>query len=352
MDTNRAGGEGAGEGLVDAERRAELLKRGWALLVERNYPAIQELLEPLPEEELVREPELGFLLATTWYRLEEIQQALHLVRLIEEPCARHSNPRLDRERNNLQGVLLLSVGSVAEAEACFTEVLESAREVGDEVYQSYAYSNLGVIADMRCWHAKALTLFQRALAAYQQQGNGLGIGTVHQNVGMMYRTLGLLRESDSHFEAAHRLFVAFGSENEISAAEAERALVLCKMGDLRLAKILAGRAYETNVLQGMERDRGETLRVLGIIAWYSGDSASAQANLIESLEISRATSNPLLEAEVLEELAVLAQARGEESEMQRLLDECAAIYERIGTPARAQRARERLLPTRVGEAYA
>lgn len=343
MDTGKDDPRGR-EGPLDPAARADLLKRGWGLLASRNYKSLQELLEPLPEEELVREPELGFLFGAALRRRGEKHGALRILEAVLDSAYASSNSRLIRESMNLAGAVLLELGRLAQADGLFQGVLESAIRSGDQFYAATAYHNLGVAAEIRCQHTVALAYFQRALAQFQQLGHLRGIGEVHQNLGMIYRTLGLYAEADSHFEHAFQLFASYGSVDELNAAESERALLNCYRGDVRLAEATALRAYSQALAHGLDRNRGETLRVLGIIASAAGDWPSAEERFRTSLATARATTNPLLEAEVLEELAVLAQTQGEEEEMERLIEESAAIYERIGTPARARRARERVAP--------
>lgn len=341
------GTRGAGEGPLDPEGRAALLKRGWGLLAERDYRALAELLEPLPEEELVREPELGFLLSAAHHRQRNPQRALELLRAVRNRSGPVAGSRLEIECANLEGVCHLLLGQLDAALPYLQRTLELASEKRDQQYVSHACVNLGVCADIRGQQAEAISYYSRVIAAQAHLGDRRICGGAHHGLAMSYRQLGMLEESFTHFDHAHRILSALGSSDELFAVEVESALLHLQRGDIRLAEATLRRPASRVVSLGNLWEKAELLKVTGMLAMAREEWVTGHRKLSESLQVSRSTSNPLLEAEVLEELAVLAQAQGEEAEMERLIGESAAIYERIGTPARAQRARARVAPAGI-----
>lgn len=335
------------EAPLTPDQRAELLKRAWELLNGKDYRGVVALLEPLPEAELLAEPELGFCLAASWRRVDELGRALQLVETLSSKTRQTSTLLLRCQVENLKGGVLLLAGHLLEAELCLNSALELASDLGKDLYLASTLANLGIIRNIRGDSAAAVALFSRAAEASSRVGNGRELGQIYQSLAIAMRDLEAFDQAHSHFEYAQRILERFGSPDELIGPYCERALLLCHEGDLRLAEGTAQISFaRANELQ-LPRLVGEARRVLGIIAFARGDWAEAREQLSAALDGSRATSNPLLEAEVLEELAVLEQAEGNEPRADEALEHSCRIYERMGAPQRAQRARARLAPAAV-----
>ena len=111
--------------VLSVEEARQLRASGqWQALVERALP--------LPDDELLREPELAFLLAVGCRRTGRTARALELLAGVEPEARRRADRRLLAEAVNLAGIALWESGRAAEAEARFGELLESAAEWGDE----------------------------------------------------------------------------------------------------------------------------------------------------------------------------------------------------------------------------
>lgn len=335
------------EAPLTPDQRAGLLKRAWELLNAKNYPGVVALLDPLPKAELLKEPEMGFCLAASWRRTDQLGRALGLVEALSSET-RYDFPLLLRcQVENLRGGVLLLSGQLLQAEMCLNSALEMATDLRKDAYRANTLTNLGIVKSIRGELAAAVALFSRAAEANTRVGDGRGIGQIHQCLAIALRDLGALDQAHSHFEHAQRTLERFGSPDELIGPFCERALLLCQIGDLRLAEAAAEIALARAVKLRSLRHTAEVRRVLGIIAFAGGDWAEAREQLSAALDGSRATSNPLLEAEVLEELAVLEQAEGNESRAEEALGQSCRIYERMGAPLRAQRARARLAPAAV-----
>lgn len=326
------------------EQRVHLLTQGWALLQNRDYQAVAKLLEPLPEEDYIAEPEIGYLYSAALRRIGSEQKALQLLDAIALLYGHDIHSRLFLECTSLTGATLLSLGRPTEAERCYQAVCESATEIGEEYFVAVAGISLGIIADIRGYHRKALAEFQRVIPWLYQSGLNREIAAVHHNLGMVNRNLELLDEALTHFEHARFNYDLYGSKDDLAQVDVERALTLCLMGDFQLAGATIDRVHDYAVRLKLQNLAGEALRVRGIVAFARGDRVSARAYLANSLETARTTTNLLLEAEVLEELAVLEQAEGNRTEAENLLAQAERVYHQLGSPARAQRAHDRIFP--------
>lgn len=322
--------------------RNSLLERAWELRAERDYPGLVELLTPVPEAELLSEPELGYWLAAGWRSVGRWHSALGLLRDMEEPCRRRGNDKVFRDRLNMEAVVLLQLGYLAEAEILFNRLVEVAREAGDEQAFMFAIMNLGVVCDIQCRWKEALTNHGLAMAICQRLGDRRALGSIHNNLAMTCRQLALLHEADTHFQKALDHFRVAGSDDQIGLSEMERALLLNMMGDPHLAEATARRVLLRFRRLGHLPGEGDSLRVLGIVVAGQGRRDEARRYFQDAIGKVRSAAERLTEAQVLEEMAVLEREEGNEVASAGLAEDASTIYLELGAPLRAQMLRARL----------
>jgi tetratricopeptide (TPR) repeat protein len=289
----------------------DLVRRARQLYDAREYAAVAELLAPVGEEQLVGEPVLAFLLAGAWQRLGEREPALALLRRLSPVLRRMGNDPLHRRCLNLEGVLLFGFGEIGKAEAVWGRLLEMAMRDGDEAMVARANNNFGVVYTVRWQRELALASYGRSVAAYQRLSYLRGLAQAHSNLGIIFREMDFLAESEQHFEQAVEYARADGSRDEEGRATVERALLLGYRRDLSLARATAERALGLWRDLGDPAGEGESQRVLGILAVVGGEWDEASARVDAALEIAARTHTPLLEAEALEVRAVIEGRRGD-----------------------------------------
>lgn len=334
------------------ENRLSLLEQAWALQRSGDMPAIVRLLAPIPAEDLLAEPELGILLGFGWYHCGQGQQALELLDGLRHRLRREGNTRLHRRLQNLHAVVLFSQGALVPAERLWTDLRQQSEVVGDTLTQSWAYTNLAVIADIQCRWEDALANAKRAAAAYWRLGDLRGIARSHHTMGMTYRQLGLLREADTSFERAAAYLRHSGTVDEIAYTELERGLTLYMLRDASLARANVHRAQERFIRLAHVRGQGDSLRVLAIFARYEGRLDEARRLLGSALACVREAGDRLTEAEVLEEQAVLEKLEGNLGGSTHRAGEAAVIYRALGADRRGERMEERLRGIAAGSGTA
>ena len=327
--------------VLSVEEARQLRASGqWQALVERALP--------LPDDELLREPELAFLLAVGCRRTGRTARALELLAGVEPEARRRADRRLLAEAVNLAGIALGESGRAAEAEARFGELLESAAEWGDEEATARACNNLGVLANVRGRRDLALTFYQRALAAYQRMGNVRGLSETHHNLGISYRDLAFDREADAHFSRAVELAESQGLDDVVALAEAERAALRVRWHDGRLAAEMAQRALDRFRRVGDPTGAAGAIRILGLAALAQGDAAGGEVRLDEALEVARAHEDSLLHAEVQRDRGFMLRERGDAAGAAEALSDAATHFDRIGAAAEAEALRALLIPLDSG----
>ncbi len=290
---------------ADPDRARELLERARALSSRREYRELAATLEPLPRDELLGEPELGFLLADVLRRLGKAETALDLSRAVRPEAARRGNYRLGRLCLNLEGMALFDLGRVELAESAWGELLHLSSESRDDEMVARVNNNLGVIHTLQNRPAPALAAYGRAVTAYQRLGYRRGLAQSHHNLAINYRELGFLTEADEHFLRAAEYARADSSEDELARVEQERALLLFYAGDPEFAEASARRGLARYGRLGDPTGQAECYRILGIIALGSGRKAAAAGYFQEALELAEGAGASLLVAETLEALATV-----------------------------------------------
>jgi tetratricopeptide (TPR) repeat protein len=295
----------------------------------RDYAGTAELIEQAEPARRVAQPELGFLLAASWRQLGRADAALELAIELTDASLLRGTPRLALRRINLEAMLRFEAGATGIAEALWLHLLGRASADEDAEYIAHACNNLGVVYTLQTRLDDALASYERALVAYQRMGERLGMGQAHQNLGIAHREAERPDHADEHFESARYHATAAGDDRLLGRVETERALLLARRGDDRLADATARRARSRLQLVGDRAGTGEAWRAAGLIAISAGRHADAVAPLEQALEIARATGHALLEAETLLGLWVARRALGTAGE-QEARAEADTLFERIG----------------------
>lgn len=290
----------------------------------------------LNEQALLAEPEVGYAYAAACRHVGRPERALQVALQVEPETRRRGDWRLAGEVVNLIGNILFETGHAADAQERFEELLEHASQWSDEEFSARASNNLGVVSNVRGQRDRALTYYQRALAAYQRLGNRLGIAETHNNLGISYRDLGFDREADGHFRRSIELAEAEGSERVAAIAETERAVLRLRAGDAPLAALLAQRARGRAQGIGDPVGVGNAVRVLAGAARLEDRLDEAAAYLDEALRVAREHSESLLLAEVQRDRGLLFRDRGDTHAAREALTEAAEQFAHLGATAESQ----------------
>lgn len=326
--------------MLTAEERYRLLEEVSELSERWEYQTVLHRLGEVPPAELEAEPELGCALAYAMYHLAKLDSAYALVEMLERSCASRGRDRLYCRRLLIKGNVKVDRGDLAAGESAYAEVLGLSTAANDARMVAASTMNLATVAWLRCDYGAALSSYERALAAYRSIADSYRLASCHHNLAMVYRELALFTESAQHFDQSRVIFSEVGGPYELAFNDYERAGLLHTRGDTSTAKLLATRAYETLRKLELPRELGEALRVLGIIHRGEGQYSRARAAFEEALRLARQTGVRLLEAEVLEELAVLQVESGGEA-ADAAVEQASALYEQMGASTRAARTRSR-----------
>jgi len=309
---------------------------------ERRWGEVLERVSELDDSELAVDPKVACLVAEALLNLGQMERALNLALAAEaEYRTRHDSVALLRALN-LAGAVLFELGDLEGAEERFSDQLELAREKGDDEMSGRATNNLGAIASLRGEDERALSLFRLSLPAYQKVGYLQGLAQTDHNLGIVHRDLGYWREAERSYRSARRHARQLGDERLAAMAWVGQAEIAFRRGDDRFAGTEARRALQLFVQVGDELGRADALKLLGSIATSQSKLEEAHQHLEEALVLARQYSNPLLEAEILEERGELHVKMGQVALARADLEAAAVTYRRLGAVKHQQHAEERL----------
>ena len=318
--------------------RAELER----LAEDRRWGDIRERTAELDDAALVADPKVAYLVAEALLHLGHTERALNMVLAAEaEFRARHDQMNL-LAALNLAGAVQFELGDLQGAEERFADLLEQARERGDDEMIGRATNNLGAIASLRGEHEKAISLFRLSIPAYQKVGFVVGLAQTDHNLGIVHRDLGYWREAERNYRSAQRRARQLGDDRLAAMARTGRAEISHLHGDHLYANVEGRHVLEAFVALGDELGRAEALKLLGSTGAARGDTMEARRDFEEALSLARQFSNPLLEAEILEERSQLYASTGSNVLARADLGAAVATYRRLGAASRVKDAEEKL----------
>lgn len=327
--------------MLTAAAREALLQRARAVREQVGEHALLPLLDGVPGEDLLAEPQLGLFLVLGLRTAGRSAAAAALCEALEDPCRRRRDDALVRRQMVARAALHWDVGELTRAEDLYLQLLVSASDAGDDHVLGWVSSALGCIASIRGHFEQALTFGARAIAAQQRLGAPRWLADSYNNMAVTLRELGYYAEAEEQLQRAAAYARTARNEGALVVVDVERAFLAYLRGDTPLAAVLARRALEHAVSVGNPVWEGEARRVQAVVARAADRLDEARDLLLAGLACARRKPHPLLQAEIFEELGVLEQLAGDAAAARAAGNASVALFEALGSPARAARARAR-----------
>ena len=312
-----------------APRPHELLATARAQAVAGGWDDVRRTLA-LHDDVALAHPELATLRAEAELRTGHPREARAWLTTALPKLQLSGDRAALRKAVNYLGVADAELGALDEAQHVFYRVLEMAQLDGDDLLLARATNNLGTIANMRGDRAKALTLYQLAIPAYQRLGNMNGLAESLHNMAISYRHMGQLSRADESEQQAIHFAREAKSTRLLALGRLERAEISLRSGDAALAEAGARRAASEFEALGDEIRKGDALRLVAAATLELGRFDVARTAVDTALELARSQGSALNEAEALFVSAQLFAASHETREAADDARAALAIYERLG----------------------
>ena len=315
-----------------APRSHELLATARARALAGGWDDVRRMLAT-HDDVVLTHPELTTLRAEAELRTGHPREARTWLMMALPKLQLSGDRAALRTAVNYLGVADAELGALDEAQLVFSRVLEMAQLDGDDLLLARATNNLGTIANMRGDRAKALTLYQLAVPAYQRLGNTNGLAESYHNIAISYRYLGQLARADEYEQQAIHFAREARSPRLLALGRLERAEISLRSGDAALAEAGARRAVSEFDTLGDEIRKGDALRLAAAAALSLGRLELAREAVESALTLARQHGSALNEAEALFVRAQLAAASHLMREAAEDARATLAIYERLGAAA-------------------
>ncbi|NNF14782.1 MAG: HD domain-containing protein [Gemmatimonadetes bacterium] len=230
---------------------------------------------------------------------------------------------------NCRGILHFRLGDLERAEALYLKARGIARRHGEDKLVAMVDQNLGNVSNVRGDHQVAHKRYLRSLHGYRRLGLKEYVGPLLTNIGRVHTDVGAWHAAEAVFRLA-----------EASCEQSENVLhlILIKVNETRLhlargqfghANAACLRAEELSRNAGEDRWLGEIHKHRGMILLRTNRPGSAEASLVAALAEAQRLEDPLLEAEIRNEMAALFRAQRRHREMLECLDQAHRAFSRL-----------------------
>ncbi len=206
---------------------------------------------------------------------------------------------------NWLGVIAMSRGHLAEAEAWFQRACRVASRERIERLVGAIEQNLGILANIRGDLDAAVIHYRSALRQFRSSGDEWMLGLVLNNLGLLHSDLSQWAEAEPAFDEAYDLARRTGNtmlENSVEVNRAEMAIGR-RDWDTALAACIRARAFAQ--LRNDRQREAEALKFQGIIARERNALEEAAWHFNEAAVLADQCDDRLLIAEVARETGEL-----------------------------------------------
>lgn len=226
---------GAGEQTLEP-RFAKLLNRLATQLMQESPVAFQQLIEwllafnfhHLPLRQLV-----DYFVAVSLARQDRYPEALaRLENLLVQP---ELEPELQGRALNSQAIYLQLTGQIELALAGYAAALDLWHSLGNRTRQGMALLNLGILSYQLQQYTAANEYLLQAAAHFEATGNDYQLGSVQNQLGLLYRDQGLLNQAAACFDAVAEQRRRIADSESLGRALNNRGEVLLFQGNIAAA---------------------------------------------------------------------------------------------------------------------
>jgi tetratricopeptide (TPR) repeat protein len=286
-------------------------------------------------------PEWDLLAAMTRWRLGEFRPSYAAALQARDGYRAQGDVDGEMRAENVAAAGAFALGYLAEAERGFSRALELAQGLDDELMMARCANNLGNVAFYLGSGAAALGYYRLAGARFERVGHRHGLTETLINMGLVWRDLERLPDSQEVAERALEVAEAIGSERLVAQALAMRGEALGLLGDLPLGRAQVERAL------GLARDQEdhlaevEALRILANLEAAARHLEAAERLDQEALTLATALAHPWAIATVQRDLGDVYLRARRRRDAVTAFGAAAAAYDGLGASARAERMRQR-----------
>lgn len=215
-----------------------------------------------------------------------------------------------RTARALNGLAMIAhnAGDLVTADALYLEARGHASAAGDDLTVGHIEQNLGVLDNIRGDLQSARMHYFAGLESLRRAGAARGCAGLLNNLGMLHIDLDELDAAEVYFQQALTISEELGDVVTTGTIHINRTELYLKLGDTARARATCDEGFELASRTENHVHRAEALKFYGAIYRATGKLHLAEIHLLQAIEA--AGREPLLEAEVQRELALVLRELG------------------------------------------
>ncbi|MBI4541249.1 MAG: tetratricopeptide repeat protein [Gemmatimonadetes bacterium] len=230
---------------------------------------------------------------------------------------------------NCMAVVQQFRGRMDLVEPLYAQAAQVADEAGDQKLGAMVHQNLGTLANMRGDLALALQRYQSALERFRRLGDERTAARVLNNMGMLHVDAAQWGEAEMCFTSAFELAQRLGDAGTLAKVQINRTELALKRQDFEGARACCDQAYKIYSRLGSESGLAEAYKFYGALYRETGNSQLAHTHMTLALKLAQVCGDPLLEAEIENERALVYMKDGRHREALRCLNRGHALFREL-----------------------
>ena len=268
----------------------------------------------------------------------------------QEAATRHGADGLVHEIHLKIGNVHFERGDLPRAAAEYEQALEWATRVGEVDLEARAAHNVALVESIQGRKERAVDFFNRSLERFRSLGREDAVARIDLNIGQIYLELGNWAEARNFFLRSMEESERSGQTTILAAACLDGAEASLRLGAPEEAAAAIDRALAIGRERGDEVGVANAYRLQASLAAARGDIASAEARLLESIDILQRLGQALQLGLCWKDLGAVRLQDGRTAAAAAALDEARRLFASLDA---AQHAAEvEALSVRVREVAA
>jgi CHAT domain-containing protein len=243
-----------------------------------------------------------------------------------------------------QGADLAYLARFADAQRAL-ELAQSVAERHQPQLLSECFLRLGTLASLRLDLPKAQASYRAALDLARKQKNAFVEASALGSLGLLATQAERYDESIDWNRQALQAAQSLGAQSLIAKIEGNIAWSYLKIGDLENSLALNKSAEQHALRAGLQQDRVLSLLQTGAIYFYMGDYALAEMESRKALRLAKSLKDDGDAIYCLQNLALIALAKGQLSQAQEAIDEVLGLESQA--PDQSQKLYTRLIAAHI-----
>lgn len=209
------------------------------------------------------------------------------------------------------GALAASQYDLASAQALLNESVALSRELGDKETMAFSLNSLGIVIRDQGNFVEGNRLHEESIALFQEIGNKWGTALALNNRGVSARNQGDYEKANAFHQQSMQLFTEIGDKRYVARQLINLGIIRERKAEYDAARELLDQALRLSRELGEKIGTTESLALLGTVARKQGDYVAARKLIAESLAKYRELGDREGIASCFDEFAGCASAEGQ-----------------------------------------